>query len=139
MTHSDGAIDLDYKAMWEDENVKNESLTNGLNEAKKKIESLQQSTAAKIPEKPAKAAPKRPTFLNEDIHDAAKKGDLDSVAFLLYQDPSLIAKKDEDDHSLTLERHRFTKQHPRTIPRWLRSFSRTAQRLTQKPSRSLLP
>jgi Ser-tRNA(Ala) deacylase AlaX len=70
MTDTDGAIDIDYKGMWEDEKVKIESLTNELTEAKKKkkkkIESLQQSTAAKIPEKPVKAAPKRPTKLRKD-------------------------------------------------------------------------
>jgi hypothetical protein len=40
---------------------------------------------------------------------------------------------------LTLETHRFMMQHSMATPRWPRSFSRKAQRLTRKELRYLLP
>jgi hypothetical protein len=67
-----------------------------------------------------------------DIVKAAKKGDLESVAFLLYQNMSLIEKKDVYDHSLTLGEHRFTMQEKMAAPMWPRSLSRKGQILKRK-------
>jgi hypothetical protein len=85
-----GAIEVDWEGTAKNEKEKNAFLQQTVTDLQNIIAQLRASLTA-----PSARGIPHPERLNGDIIDALKRGDTESVAFLLSKDPSLHAKKEE--------------------------------------------
>jgi hypothetical protein len=116
----DCSFDVDWAHMFEEEHSKKASLESALVSQTSLVSLLKALSGLAEVERNASA---RPEALNEDIAAAAERGDTPSVAFLLSKDPSLLEKRDEDDHFLSPASLLFAMLLRRGTPRPFHSYS----------------